>query len=202
MALLVPCSCNRDTSLFLLSHCSAITADSYSETIAANAAANLAAFRSGVCPDCDKSSPTFVKHSSRKRDFFRVGGKLSEAGPSSPAACRHTPRSHMRSSNIIQWLVVLLESQDAAVISAVLIALYNISASEVLVDAISSTAEGSLQHRLLEVLSWPILSDRSKDAARMILQRLDLRDMHENPNFTFMSAFCLPPPRTAVYIEP
>ena len=108
----------------------------------------------------------------------------------------------MRSNNIIQWLVVLLERQDAAVISAVLLALYNISASEVLVDAIGSTAEGSLQHRLLEILSWPALSARSKDAARMILQRLDLRDMHENPNFTFMSAFCLPPPRTAVYIEP
>ena len=108
----------------------------------------------------------------------------------------------MRSSSIIQWLVVLLESQDASVVSAVLIALHNISASESLAEAISSTAESSLQIRLLQLLSWPALSSKSKDAARMMLQRPDSRDGHENPNFTFMSAFCLPPQRTAIYIEP
>ena len=179
-----------------------VPADAANEATAANAAANLAAFRSGVCPDCDKSSPTFVKHSSRKRDFFNFGSKLSEADPSSPAACKHTPRGRMRSSSIIQWLVVLLESQDASVVSAVLIALHNISASESLAEAISSTAESSLQNRLLQLLSWAALSSKSKDAARMMLQRLDSRDGHENPNFTFMSAFCLPPRRTAIYIEP
>lgn len=177
-------------------------ADVGSEIVAASAAANLAAFRSGVCPECDRSSPTFVKHSSRKRDFFKVGSKLSDADPSSPSACKHTPRGRMRSSNILQWLVVLLESQDPAVVSAVLIALYNVSASENLFDAISSSAQGNLQQRVLQLLSWSSLSAKSKDAARMILQRLDVRDGHENPNFTFMSTFCLPPQRTAVYIDP
>lgn len=107
----------------------------------------------------------------------------------------------IKNHGIIQWLAALLESQDANVVSAVLIALYNISASEHLVDATSNGAE-TLQQKLLQLLSWSALSTKSKDAARMILQRLDIRDVRDQPSFTFLSAYSLPPSRNAVYIDP
>ncbi|KAL0026939.1 hypothetical protein WJX79_001081 [Trebouxia sp. C0005] len=62
--------------------------DTSGEVAAANAATNLAAFRSGVCNECDKSSPSFKQQPSRKRDFFRFGKLLDESDPSSPIAAR------------------------------------------------------------------------------------------------------------------
>lgn len=166
------------------------------EVAAANAATNLAAFRSGVCNECDKSSPSFKQQPSRKRDFFRFGKLLDESDPSSPmGGCRHTPRGLMAGNGIIGRLYTLLESGDAAVVSAVLTALYNLSATE-------NLADGVLQDKLLQLLSWKALSPKSKDAARMLLQRLDIRDGRDGMSFTFLSAFALPPARSAVYLDP
>ncbi len=91
----------------------------------------------------------------------------------------------MAGNGIIGRLYTLLESGDAAVVSAVLTALYNISATE-------NLADGVLQNKLLQLLGWKALSPKSKDAARMLLQRLDIKDGRDGMSFTFLSAFCLP----------
>ena len=101
----------------------------------------------------------------------------------------------MAGNGIVGRLYVLLESSDPAVVSAVLTALYNISATE-------NLADGVLQDKLLKLLSWSALSSRSKDAARMLLQRLDAKESREGLSFTFMTGFCLPPARTPSYLEP
>lgn len=101
----------------------------------------------------------------------------------------------MAGNGIIGRLYTLLESGDAAVVSAVLTALYNISATE-------NLADGVLQNKLLQLLGWKALSPKSKEAARMLLQRLDIRDGRDGMSFTFLSAFSLPPARSPVYLNP
>jgi len=101
----------------------------------------------------------------------------------------------MAGNGIIGRLYTLLESGDATVVSAVLTALYNLSATE-------NLADGVLQDKLLQLLSWKALSPKSKDAARMLLQRLDIRDGRDGMSFTFLSALSLPPARSAVYLNP
>ncbi|KAL3163426.1 hypothetical protein ABBQ32_009804 [Trebouxia sp. C0010 RCD-2024] len=172
-----------------------LSEDPSGQVVAAHAATNLAAFRSGVCPECDKSSPSYVQQPSRKRDFLKFGRLLDDSQPESPTRCRHTSRGLMAGNGIVGRLYTLLESSDPAVVSAVLTALYNISATE-------NLADGVLQDKLLKLLSWNALPARSKDAARMLLQRLDVKENRDGLSFTFMSAFCLPPPRSPVYLEP
>ena len=101
----------------------------------------------------------------------------------------------MAGNGIVGRLYVLLESSDATVVSAVLTALYNISATE-------NLADGVLQDKLLKLLSWNALSSKSKDAARMLLQRLDIKENRDGLSFTFMSAFSLPPTRTPSFFDP
>ena len=170
-------------------------ADPAGQVVAAHAVTDLAAFRSGVCPECDRSSPSYVQQPSRKRDFLKFGRLLDESQPDSPTRCRHTSRGLMAGNGIVGRLYTLLESSDPAVVSAVLTALYNISATE-------NLADGVLQDKLLKLLSWNALSARSKDAARMLLQRLDVKENRNGLSFTFLSGFCLPPPRCPVYLEP
>lgn len=170
-------------------------ADPSGQIVAANAATNLAAFRSGVCPECDKSSPSFVQQPTRKRDFFKIGRLMDESEPSSPTRCRHTSRGLMAGNGIVGRLYVLLDSNDAAVVSAALTALHNISATE-------NLADGVLQNKLLKLLSWNALSPRSRDAARLLLQRLDIKENRDGLSFSFISGFCLPPARSPSYLEP
>lgn len=101
----------------------------------------------------------------------------------------------MAGNGIIGRLYTLLECSDAAVVSAVLTALYNISATE-------NLADGVLQNKLLQLLGWRSLSPKSKDAARTLLQRLDVKECRDGLSFTFLSGFCLPPARSPVYLEP
>ena len=101
----------------------------------------------------------------------------------------------MAGNGIVGRLYVLLDSNNAAVVSAALAALYNISATE-------NLADGVLQDKLLKLLSWNALSARSKDAARLLLQRLDVKENRDGLSFSFISAFCLPPARSPVYLEP
>lgn len=101
----------------------------------------------------------------------------------------------MAGNGIVGRLYTLLESSNAAVVSAVLTALYNISATE-------NLADGVLQDKLLKLLSWNALSARSKDAARVLLQRLDVKEPRDGLSFTFMAGFYLPPTRCPVYLEP
>ena len=170
-------------------------AETSGQIIAAHAATNLAAFRSGVCPECDKTSPSFVPQPSRKRDFFKFSRLMEESEPSSPTQCRHTSRGLMAGNGIVGRLYTLLESKDAAVVSAALTALYNVSATE-------NLADGVLQDKLLKLLSWNALSAKSKDAARMLMHRLDVKENRDGMSFTFMSGFCLPPARTPSYLDP
>ena len=101
----------------------------------------------------------------------------------------------MAGNGILGRLYTLLESSDAAVVSAVLTALYNISATE-------NLADGVIQDKLLQLLGWAALSPKSKDAARILLQRLDVKDGRDGLSFTFLCSFGLPPARAASYLDP
>ncbi|KAK9853371.1 hypothetical protein WJX84_001006 [Apatococcus fuscideae] len=152
----------------------------HSSLIAAHAIANLAAFRSGY-------------------DEVPQSRLLGAAPAPAP-----TPRLALASNpEIASGLAALLAEENVASASAALAALYNLTTTEGSMEALRARLKSQglldrLRDRLAMFFNWTNLPQRTKDSARMVLQRLERKDRNVglHPVYTLLLP---PPPLQAVW---
>ncbi|KAK9816674.1 hypothetical protein WJX72_003557 [[Myrmecia] bisecta] len=163
--------------------------DQQQSAAAGHAVANLAAYRSGICSVCQAKSK------------YIGGFALPTFTP-----CTHSPPLRLTSHpEITAQLLQMLEASTPGTISIAVAALSNILAADEARDRLREELRQTIPHvvwRLQQLFSLASLSGRTKEGARTIMQRLDLKDRAGSVQYSFITLLLPPPPQPRVLPTP